>query len=153
KRSDKLLESLVAHTTALKLGGGLDMSVDVGPLIDETQLEKVAGQVDEAVAQGAKVLCGGKRRDDLGGFFYEPTSVTDVNHSMTIMTEETFGPVLPVMLVNSEDEAVELANQSDYALCASVWGHNLGRAEDVARDLEAGTVFINDALFAFACPQ
>jgi len=153
KRSDKLLESLVAHTRALKLGGGLDMSVDVGPLIDETQLEKVAGQVDEAVAQGAKVLCGGKRRDDLGGFFYEPTVLTDVNHSMSIMTEETFGPVLPVMVVNSEDEAVELANQSDYGLCASVWGHNLGRAEDVARDLQAGTVFINDALFAFACPQ
>ncbi len=153
KRSDKLIERLVAHTKELKVGGGLDMSVDVGPLIDETQLEKVARQVDEAVAQGATVLCGGKRREDLDGYFYEPTILTNVTQSMSVMKEETFGPVLPVMLVKSEDEAVVLANQSNYGLCASVWSRNLGRAEDVARDLEAGTIFINDALFSFACPQ
>lgn len=153
KHTDRLLDALVAHTRALKLGAGTDANVDVGPLIDESQLGKVAAQVDAAVAAGARLLCGGKRRDDLGGYFYEPTILAEVNHSMKVMTEETFGPVLPVMVVDSEDAAVELANQSDYGLCASVWSRNLGKAEDVARDLEAGTVFINDCLFSFACPQ
>jgi len=153
KHTDRLIERLVAHTQELQLGSGLDMSTDVGPLIDEVQLEKVKAQVEEAKAAGAKVLCGGKAREDLGGYFYEPTLLTDVNHSLRIMTEETFGPVLPIMVVNSEDEAIDLANDSEFGLCASVWSRKLSRAEDVARDLDAGTVFINDCLFSFACPQ
>lgn len=153
KNSEKLIERIVSHTQALKLGPGLDVTADLGPLIDEAQLGAVSGQVDEAVAQGAKVLAGGRRRDDLGGYFYEPTVLVEVNQAMSVMREETFGPVLPIMMVDSEDEAIELANESDYGLCASVWTRNLARAEDVARDLEAGTIFINDALFSFACPQ
>ncbi len=153
KNTEKLIERIVHHAAGLKLGSGLDPDTEIGPLIDEAQLARVVEQVDEAKDAGARVLCGGKRRDDLGGYFYEPTVLTDVRHDMTVMTEETFGPVLPVMVVDSEDKAVELANDSEYGLCASVWSRNLGRAEDVARDLDVGTVFINDCLFAFACPQ
>jgi succinate-semialdehyde dehydrogenase/glutarate-semialdehyde dehydrogenase len=153
KHTDQLIERLITHTRALHLGAGLDPQTEVGPLIDEVQLHKVDSQVEEAKSLGAKVLCGGRRRMDLGGYFYEPTLLTDVNHSMRVMTEETFGPVLPLMVVDSEDRAIELANQSDYGLCASVWSRNLGRAEDIAEDLEVGNVLINDALFSFACPQ
>jgi hypothetical protein len=79
--------------------------------------------------------------------------MTDVNHKMEIMTVETFGPVMPIMIVNSEDEAVMLANDSDYGLAASVWSPNLGRCEAVARDLNTGTVLMNDCLFSHASPQ
>ncbi|MBI4533534.1 MAG: aldehyde dehydrogenase family protein [Candidatus Melainabacteria bacterium] len=153
EHTQSLIERLVGYTQALKLGPGLDASSDVGPLVDEVQLGNVVAQVEEALSKGARVLAGGRRRHDLGGYFYEPTILVDVNHSMTIMREETFGPILPLMIVNSEDEAIELANDSDYGLSASVWSGNLGRAEDVARDLDVGTVFINDCLFSFACPQ
>jgi succinate-semialdehyde dehydrogenase/glutarate-semialdehyde dehydrogenase len=153
KNTDKLVSAIVAEANKLRIGPGLDRNTDVGPMIDEGQLRIVERQVDEARAAGATVLTGGKRRQDLPGFFYEPTVLTGVNHSMSIMKDETFGPVLPIMIVDSEDEAVELANDSDFGLSASVWSRNLGRAEDVARDLDAGTVFINDCLFSFACPQ
>jgi succinate-semialdehyde dehydrogenase/glutarate-semialdehyde dehydrogenase len=153
KRTDALINQIVALTRKLQVGPGLDPTADVGPLIDEIQLEKVASHVEEAQAGGAKILCGGMKRSDLSGYFYEPTVLTDVTADMKIMKEETFGPVLPITVVESEDAAIELANDCDYGLTASVWSHNLHRAEDVARDLDAGTVFINDCLFSFACPQ
>jgi len=153
KKTDELISQLVTQAQKLKLGPGLDPATEIGPLIDEAQLSKVVEQVEEAKSMGARVLCGGRRRDDLGGYFYEPTILADVNHSMSVMREETFGPVLPLMVVESEDAAVDLANDSEFGLCASVWSRNLNRCEDVARDLDAGTVFINDCLFSFACPQ
>ncbi|MGH9551988.1 MAG: aldehyde dehydrogenase family protein, partial [Terriglobales bacterium] len=102
---------------------------------------------------GATVLCGGKRRDDLGGFFFEPTVLTNVTHDMAIMKEETFGPVMPIMVVESEDQAIELANDSEFGLTASVWSGNLERSEAVARDVRAGTVTLNDCLITHAIPQ
>ena len=105
------------------------------------------------LSKGAKILVGGRVRDDLGGFFFEPTVLTDVTHDMLIMTEETFGPVLPIMVVESEDQAVELANDNEYGLCATIWAGKLARAEFVARDLNVGTVLINDVLFSHAVPQ
>jgi acyl-CoA reductase-like NAD-dependent aldehyde dehydrogenase len=153
KDTKELIERIVYHTQLLKLGPASDLETDVGPVIDETQLQKVIDHIQQARAQGAKILCGGNRRDDLGGFFIEPTVLTEVNHSMDIMTEETFGPVVGIMVVDSEDKAVELANQSDYGLTASVWATKLSRAEAVARDLNVGTVLINDCLFSHASPQ
>ncbi len=153
EKAEQLISQIVDKTKKLKLGPGLDLTTDVGPMIDGHQLAAVAKQVEQARASGARILCGGRQRDDLGGYFYEPTVLRDVNHSMAIMKEETFGPVLPLMVVDSEDAAVELANDSDFGLSASVWSSNLSRAENVARDLDAGTVFINDCLFSFACPQ
>ncbi len=153
KHTDELIRKIGEHTRALTVGPGLDPRSDVGPLIDQTQLDKVTAQVERAVAAGARVLCGGKRLNNLTGYYFDPTILTDVNADMDVLREETFGPVLPIVVVKSEDEAVELTNQSNYGLCASVWSRNLARAEDVARDLEVGTVFINDCLFSFACPQ
>lgn len=153
KNTERLISQIVAIAQQLRLGPGTDPETDIGPLIDDSQLGIVERQVQEAVSMGARVLCGGKRRDDLGGYFFEPTVLADVNHTMTIMKEETFGPVLPIMVVDSEDAAVELSNDSDFGLCASVWSRNLNRAESVARDLDAGSVFINDCLYSFACPQ
>jgi succinate-semialdehyde dehydrogenase/glutarate-semialdehyde dehydrogenase len=148
-----LIDNIVSQAKALHLGNGLDPETEIGPLIDELQLQKVQEQVADAVEKGAKILCGGRSREDLGGYFYEPTVLTNVNHKMLVMTEETFGPLLPIMIVDNEDQALVFANDSNYGLCASIWGKDLSTAEDLAYSLDAGTVFINDALFSFACPQ
>lgn len=153
KHTDRLIAKIVEETKKLQIGNATDPNVDVGPLIDDVQLSKVEQQVEEAKDAGANVLCGGKRRDELGGFFFEPTVITNVDHSMRIMREETFGPVMPIMIADNEDHAVELANDSEFGLTASVWSGKLGRAENVARDLNVGTVYINDCLFSHACPQ
>lgn len=153
KNNDKLIDAIVAETQKLKVGSYSDPTSDVGPVIDATQLDKIVTQVEQARDAGAKILCGGNKPDELPGFFYEPTVLTNVNHNMAIMKEETFGPVLPIMIVDSEDEAVDLANDSEFGLCASVWGKNLKRAENIARDLQVGTVTINDCLFTHAAPQ
>ena len=148
-----MLDRIVFHTKALKLGAAIDKKTDVGPVIDEIQLKTIIQQVSHARALGASILCGGNCRRDLGGYFFEPTVLTGVNHQMEIMTRETFGPVMPIMVVDSEDEAVSLLNDSEYGLTASVWARNIRRAESVARDLNAGTVFLNDCLISHACPQ
>lgn len=153
KTTDRIIDAVVAQTKQLKLGPATDPTTDVGPLIDESQLAKVDAQVRQAEQLGAKILCGGNRRDDLGGFFFEPTVLANVTSKMDVMTQETFGPVLPIVIVETEDEAVELANDSEYGLCASVWGKDLTRAEAIARDLNVGTVLINDVLISHACPQ
>lgn len=153
KRTQQLIDRIVFHAQNLKLGAPSDKLVDVGPVIDESQLEKIDQQVQQAKAMGATILCGGSRRDDLGGYFFEPTVLTNVTQGMDIMQKETFGPVLPIMVVDTEDEAVELANDSEYGLCASVWASGLTRAEAVARDLNVGTVILNDCLVSHAFPQ
>ncbi|MBS1996076.1 MAG: aldehyde dehydrogenase family protein [Cyanobacteria bacterium SZAS LIN-2] len=153
KQTDELIKAIVSATQKLKVGPSSDPLSDMGPLIDQSQLDKVAAHVEDAVARGAKVLAGGRVREDLGGFFFEPTVLTDVTHDMKIMKEETFGPVLPIMVVDSEDQAVELANDSEFGLCATIWAGKLARAECVARDINVGTVLINDVLFSHAVPQ
>jgi succinate-semialdehyde dehydrogenase/glutarate-semialdehyde dehydrogenase len=153
KQTDEMINAIVAATQKLRVGPSSDPLSDMGPLIDQGQLDKVAGHVEEALAMGAKALTGGKVRDDLGGFFFEPTVLTGVTHDMKIMREETFGPVMPIMVVDTEDQAVELANDSEYGLCATIWAGKLPRAECVARDINVGTVLINDVLFSHAVPQ
>ncbi|HEY9784051.1 MAG TPA: aldehyde dehydrogenase family protein [Candidatus Obscuribacterales bacterium] len=153
KNNQKLIDKIVEYTKSLKLGNPADPTVDVGPLIDEIQLEKVIDHVEQAREMGATVIAGGNRRDDLGGFFFEPTVLVNVNHNMDIMRRESFGPVLPIMIVETEDEAVELANDSEFGLTGSVWTKNLPRAEAIGRDLNVGTVLINDCLFSHASPQ
>jgi acyl-CoA reductase-like NAD-dependent aldehyde dehydrogenase len=100
--------------------------------------------VQDAVSKGARVLVGGKRGDGSGDF-YEPTLLVDVDHTMECMTEETFGPTLPVMKVRDADEAVRLANDSPYGLAASVWTKDAAKGEQIARGVEAGAVCVNDA--------
>ncbi len=153
KNTNKMIDAIVAEAKKLKVGPYTDSTSDIGPVIDAHQLDKISSHVEQAREAGATILTGGRKLDELPGFFYEPTVITGVNHTMTVMKEETFGPVLPIMVCETEDEAVELANDSEFGLCASVWGKNLKRAENIARDLQVGTVTLNDCLFTHATPQ
>lgn len=150
--SEKFISSCVKLTQTLRIGNPLEKNTDMGPLENKRQLEKVKAMVDEAVQKGAKVLCGGKRFGDRG-FFYEPTILTNVDHSMNVMTEETFGPVLPIMVVNSIDEAIRLANDSKFGLSAYGWTSNRETADRLQSELIAGTVMINDATSSWGEPK
>jgi acyl-CoA reductase-like NAD-dependent aldehyde dehydrogenase len=122
----------------------------IGPIIEESQARLIQRQIDEAVAQGARVECGGKVEDIGGGLWCQPTVLTGVDHGMKVMSEETFGPVLGVMPFATEDEAVSLANDSRYGLSGAVFSASNERALTVARRMEAGAISINDcALTAF----
>ena len=132
----------------LRIGPGDDPATDVGPLIRPRQVAIVEDHVQDALGKGAQALTGG-RRPDLPGFFYEPTVLTDVNHAMRVMCQETFGPVLPVMAVDSEEEAIAFANDSEFGLSASVWTRDSARGERLARQLHAGAVMVNDCISYF----
>jgi acyl-CoA reductase-like NAD-dependent aldehyde dehydrogenase len=119
-------------------------SVDLGAVIHPPQSDIVEAHVRDAVDKGARVVAGGKRSDS-GGHFYEPTLMLDVDHTMTAMTEETFGPTLPIMKVADAEEGVRLSNDSDYGLQASVWTKDAAKGERLARRIEAGAVTVNDA--------
>lgn len=149
----KFLEACVAKTGKLRVGGGTDPNVDAGPMIHERQLRIVQSHVDDAVARGARLLAGGKPLSQLGPNFFAPTILADVDHSMTIMREETFGPVLPVCSFKTEDEAAALANDSEYGLAASVFTGNRKRGEALARRIQAGTVMVNDVLACFGISE
>jgi acyl-CoA reductase-like NAD-dependent aldehyde dehydrogenase len=131
-------------------------SVDVGAMTFAPQLDVVSRHVEEARAAGARVLVGGRASHQQGGRFYAPTVLADVDHSMSCMTEETFGPTVAIMRVSDADEAVRLANDSPYGLAASVFGKDVARAEQVARRIEAGAACVNDAqlnYFALELPM
>jgi acyl-CoA reductase-like NAD-dependent aldehyde dehydrogenase len=119
-------------------------SVDLGAVIHPPQSDIVEAHVRDAVDKGARLVAGGKRSDD-GGHFYEPTLLLDVDHTMTAMTEETFGPTLPIMKVADAEEGVRLSNDSPYGLQASVWTKDVAKGERLARRIEAGAVTVNDA--------
>ena len=124
-------------------------SVEVGAITFPKQLQIIEDHVKDAVDKGAKVVVGGHRKPGDGQFF-EPTIMVDVDHSMKAMTEETFGPTLPIMKVADAEEAIRLANDSPYGLAASVFGKDIKRAEQVARRLEAGAVVVNDAMLNYS---
>jgi acyl-CoA reductase-like NAD-dependent aldehyde dehydrogenase len=149
----KFLDACVAKTGKLRVGSGTDPNVDVGPMIHERQLRIVQSHVGDAVARGARLLAGGKALSHLGPNFFAPTILADVDHSMTIMREETFGPVLPVCSFKTDDEAVALANDSDYGLAASVFTNNRKRGEALARRIHAGTVMVNDVIACFGISE
>ncbi|MFC4373032.1 aldehyde dehydrogenase family protein [Nocardia halotolerans] len=152
---DEFVDKLTAAVAALRQGAdGRESRHDVGALANENQARIVERHVEEAVAAGARVTTGGKRTGV--GTFFEPTVLVDVDHSMSCVAEETFGPTLPVMKVADEDEAIRLANDSIYGLSASVWTGDKARGERVAHRLDAGAVNINDVfanLFNFAMPM
>jgi acyl-CoA reductase-like NAD-dependent aldehyde dehydrogenase len=152
-RYEEFLRACVEKTNKLRVGHGLDPETDVGPMIHERQLQIVEAHVEEAVARGARVLTGGSRSPELGKNFYKPTVLADVTHEMRIMREETFGPVLPVLAFDSDDEAVRLANDSDFGLAASVWTRSGERGERLARRIRAGTVMVNDVISCFGISE
>ena len=142
---DEFVDKVTRKVAALRQGASSGPgTVDVGAMTFAPQLDIVRRHVDEARAAGARVLTGGTSRED-GGRFYAPTVLVDVDHSMACMTEETFGPTVPIMKVADADEAVRLANDSQYGLAASVWTKDSARGEAVARRIEAGAVCVNDA--------
>ena len=150
---ESFLKACAEKTKKLRVGRGLDRATDVGPMIHERQLRIVESHVEDAVACGARVLAGGSRLPELGKNFYKPTVLADVTHEMRIMREETFGPVLPVMAFDHDEEAVRLANDSEYGLAASVWTRDRERGERLARRIQAGTVMVNDVVSCFGISE
>ncbi|MFI1914496.1 aldehyde dehydrogenase family protein [Nocardia sp. NPDC020380] len=152
---DEFLKKLTAAVKEVRQGvDGRKPQYDMGALANENQANIVQRHVEEAVKAGARITTGGKRTGV--GTLFEPTVLADVDHTMSCMTEETFGPTLPVMKVADEAEAVRLANDSIYGLSASVWSGDKDRAERIARQLNAGAVNINDVfanMFSFALPM
>ena len=145
---DEFVSKLVKEVGGLRQGAdGREYSADVGAMTTPAQIEIVTEQVDDALANGAKALTGGKRREGPGDF-YEPTVLVDVDHSMKVMRDETFGPVVGVMKVDDEEEALRLANDTRYGLSGSVFGSK-ERAERVARRVECGVCNVNDVLIGF----
>ena len=146
-------ERVVGYTKAIKVGNPLDPGIDMGPMANAGQLAVVESHVAEARDKGARILTGGGRIPDLKGFFLEPTVLSEVDHSMRIMTEETFGPTLPIMSFAFPEEALDLANDSIYGLTASVWTRSRRQASWFADRLEAGTVTVNDHMYSFVEPR
>jgi succinate-semialdehyde dehydrogenase/glutarate-semialdehyde dehydrogenase len=144
------VEKLVAATRALKLGQTYDYEADMGCLVSAEQLARVEAHVDDALRKGARLLTGGRRRSDLGPLMYEPTLLEEIAPSMDLFAEETFGPVLALYRVASDDEAIRLANASPYGLSASVWSRRAERAEGIARRIMCGAVNVNDGAAAAA---
>jgi succinate-semialdehyde dehydrogenase/glutarate-semialdehyde dehydrogenase len=183
--TERMIAAIVEKTKKLLVGPPDSLDVEVGPIIDEAQLTKIAEQVEQARSAGANILvggsilggstsgnvgnhAGGNVSDDvsgnaadsdnsnvskLPGYYYAPTVLVNVNHDMIVMREETFGPVLPIMVVDSVEEAVRLANDSSFGLTASVWSNSVQAAQEIAPRLEVGTVYINDCIFSHAAPE
>jgi succinate-semialdehyde dehydrogenase/glutarate-semialdehyde dehydrogenase len=144
---DAFVSKLAEKTKALKVGNGFEPGVVIGPLIDEAGLDKVERHVADALAKGASVVTGGRR---LGGRFYEPTVLAGATPQMLVAREETFGPVAPVFRFETEDEAIALANATEFGLASYFYSRDVGRIFRVAEGLEYGMVGINTGLISTA---
>jgi betaine-aldehyde dehydrogenase len=140
-------EALADFVSKLRLGNGLAADTDIGPMIRNRFREAVESQIAEAVKAGAKILTGGRRPEGFAqGFFLEPTVMVDVDHSMRLMREETFGPVIPLMPYRDFDEAIQLANDNPYGLGATLMTHDSKLVKRFFEEVQAGTIWINDPL-------
>ena len=139
------VEKMTAAMQVVRYGNPAEAeagALEMGPLIEERAAQAVAKKVQRAIAQGATLVCGGKRVEGKG-YFFEPTVLVDVNNSMDIMKEETFGPVLPIATFDTLDEAIALANDCEFGLTSSVYTTNLNEAFYVTRRLQFGETYIN----------
>ena len=152
--ADAFLEGVVRETKRLTVGDPRGWTTEIGPMISEDQAKIVTELVDDAVKNGAKKLTGGPTEiKGMEGSFIAPIVLTGVTHEMRIMKEEIFGPVLPVMTVESEQEAIELANDSEFVLGASVWTKDRAKGERMAHQIESGMVWVNDHSFSHGACQ
>jgi acyl-CoA reductase-like NAD-dependent aldehyde dehydrogenase len=143
----RFIERIVEYARGLRLGSGMNPETDVGPMIGAPYRAKVEAHVEDARAHGARILTGGQRpASQPRGFFYEPTVLTGVDHSMRIMREETFGPTIPIMTYRSFDEAIQLANDSPFGLGANLYTHDARKVKQFYEDVQAGTLWVNDPL-------
>jgi acyl-CoA reductase-like NAD-dependent aldehyde dehydrogenase len=148
----QFVDNIVAKVGAVRQGPS-EKEVEVGSMTSEPQLEKIEAQIAEAVAKGAKLLIGGRRNPNFRGLYFEPTVLADVDQTMSVMTDETFGPVIPIMKVRNAEEALDCANDSRYGLGGSVFTRDQGLAWQLARRMESGSVCINDSLVNFIIPD
>ena len=139
---DAVTQALVALAEKTVVGDGAAPGTQLGPLQNEPQLNRVAELVDDAISRGAKALTGGQRADR-PGYFYEPTVLAGARHGMRVVDEEQFGPVMPIISYSDLDEVIELANNTNFGLGASVWSSDSARASEVANRIEAGMVWVN----------
>ncbi|MAY62825.1 MAG: succinate-semialdehyde dehydrogenase (NADP(+)) [Rhizobiales bacterium] len=147
--ADAFAEKLAAATSKLKVGNGMDDGVQIGPLIDEAGIEKVEDHVKDAVSKGAKVVTGGKR-SELGGTFFQPTVLSGVTKGMKVLSEETFGPVAPLIKFDTIDEGIALANDTEFGLAAYFYARDISTVWKVAEEIESGMVGINTGLVSTA---
>ncbi len=145
--ADDFIAKVIGHVRTLKQG--TEGEYDLGPMISAAQIDTVERHVEDARAKGATVVTGGKRNTSLGRLFYEPTVLTDVTHAMLVMREETFGPVLPIVRVKDEEEALRLANDSPYGLSSTLWTRSDDKAVKLARRMESGSVCVNDSSITY----
>ena len=144
---DALLQKLAARSADVVVGNPAEPATGMGPMYTEQHFNRVMGYIEAGVAEGARVICGGKQATVTGcegGFYIEPTVLADVTNDMKVAREEIFGPVLSVIKFSDLDEALTLANDTDYGLSAGVWTADLVQAQRIARELRAGSVWIND---------
>jgi acyl-CoA reductase-like NAD-dependent aldehyde dehydrogenase len=151
--AEKFLALCAEKTKKLRLGPGCDSATDVGPLIRPQHVQRMSELIGDAVTHGASVLCGGHPRPDLGANFFEPTVIAGANPSMRLFQEETFGPILAVQSVKDSDDAIAHANDSPFALAASVWTSDVARGHAIASRLRAGAVMVNDAISYFGIAE
>jgi succinate-semialdehyde dehydrogenase/glutarate-semialdehyde dehydrogenase len=144
---DRFAEKLVTAVKAMQVGDGLDKDTKIGPLIEEKAVQKVEQHVADAVAKGAKVLVGGNRIAGAGSF-YVPTVLTGIKLDMLIMHEETFGPVAPLMKFETDEEAIALANATEFGLASYFYSRDISRVWRVAEALECGIVGINEGIIS-----
>src|SRR5207249_1590140 len=149
KAFDGFVDRFVGFAKTLRIGDPLGPDVDLGPMVSAEQRAKVEQKIADSVAAGARLVAGGRRPDRMAkGFFYEPTVLLDVTASMPLMREETFGPVAPIVRCRDIDEAIALADRSEYGLGASIYTNNLEHAMKAMEQVHAGTFWINDPLTA-----
>ena len=151
--AEEFTSRVVEKVRTLRQGAEGGAGADIGAMSSERQLLTVEQHVGEALSRGARALTGGSRLKGARGHFHEPTVLTGVDHTMAVMREETFGPVLPIMTFRDEPEAVRLANDSPFGLTASVWTRDIARGRRVASKIEAGTVMVNEVLYTHGIAQ
>jgi succinate-semialdehyde dehydrogenase/glutarate-semialdehyde dehydrogenase len=149
--ADAFTEEVVRRAATLRQGASGEF--DVGAIFWDRQMDVIERHMADAISKGAKVRVGGRRNPALAGLYYEPTVVTEVHHDMALMREETFGPILPIMRVRDEEEAIRLANDTRYGLSATVWTKDEYKAVEIAKRIEAGGVCVNDMTMTYGAPE